>query len=788
MPVSGLLHGLVTGWANEVDQQRKTQREDEDRQFAQQLQMLEQLRTDPRTTPELYQRVLQDTLKLTQGRTRANRGAKPGAMGALGSVLRGESNVQPFMSQTLQDMADGKLPIFQDKESFDKARSGTYDDLPGGANNPTPPMDHSSTQGGANVAGSVPAVGANPAGPGPTPTPPPPAQNLGAARPPDQGAQPAPSPMPQGPQPTPPGTGGMLDAATGLSQQVAQGGPLRPTLGGPVSPAGSGTAPSPTAGRPFDDIISKTAALFGIRPELAHAVIKHESNYNPNAVSPAGAMGLMQLIPSTAQAMGVGNPMDPLENIRGGLRYLKGLLDKYNGNEAAALAAYNAGPGAMDSGRALQIPETQAYVAKILSDASTVAPQAGAAATPRPTGPNRANSLLRVGGQGQIPAAPSTGDILSAHRGSPSAFFNPNEVAQIGASAQASTIPIQARADYEALVPIVGPELAGLAVAHKIAGFSGGTVTTRQGKVYIDNNTGEMVPSVFKADKYGGNVEIDPRTDEPLGANMKLYVAGDYQAQTDDQGHTRYIKKSAAAAGQPGAVGPDLGAIGKTAPAGPLATVTGAQNQPEVVRVGRSGTEAKPVDVVTPPPPGEGGPPTRRPATRYEPQKPLSDSQQSTLASIGVVERTADRALAVIDQLKKRGFNMTNPIPQTLRLWLYSHGWTQDELEEQLFQNVGANEANAIRNLTGGRTNMRLLDILQQHTGQPGNSLKLLQEKLQGLKKLSGDMRASIGEAAGQYRPRAYDVPGGPQRSDQTAPPAGANTPPPPPRWSNSPQ
>jgi len=91
--------------------------------------------------------------------------------------------------------------------------------------------------------------------------------------------------------------------------------------------------------------IDEAAAATGLPPELIVAVIYHESGGNPRAVSRAGARGLMQLMPRTARGLGVSDPFDPRQNIMGGARYLRGQLDRFGGNLALALAAYNAGPG-----------------------------------------------------------------------------------------------------------------------------------------------------------------------------------------------------------------------------------------------------------------------------------------------------------------------------------------------------------------------------------------------------------------------------------------------------------
>ena len=117
----------------------------------------------------------------------------------------------------------------------------------------------------------------------------------------------------------------------------------------------------------FSDLIEETAQKYGVDASLVEAVIQAESNFNPDAVSSAGAMGLMQLMPATASSLGVADPFNPEQNVDGGVRLLSQLLNSYDGNASLALAAYNAGPGAVATyGGIPPYQETQTYVQRVL--------------------------------------------------------------------------------------------------------------------------------------------------------------------------------------------------------------------------------------------------------------------------------------------------------------------------------------------------------------------------------------------------------------------------------------
>ncbi len=118
----------------------------------------------------------------------------------------------------------------------------------------------------------------------------------------------------------------------------------------------------------IDEIVDTFSSKYNIDGDFIKAIIKQESGFNPNATSKKGAMGLMQLMPATAKSLGVINAYNPWENVEGGVKYLKGLMDRFNNDEKLALAAYNAGPNAVKKyGGIPPYKETQNYVNSIMS-------------------------------------------------------------------------------------------------------------------------------------------------------------------------------------------------------------------------------------------------------------------------------------------------------------------------------------------------------------------------------------------------------------------------------------
>jgi soluble lytic murein transglycosylase-like protein len=179
-----------------------------------------------------------------------------------------------------------------------------------------------------------------------------------------------------------------LEAATdGAAKGAAATASVSPLQGQPTATraATAGAAPGVAGGSAFDGLLRAAAAREGVDPHLVAAVATAESRLNPLAVSPAGAKGLMQLMDGTARSLGVADSLDPAQNAAGGARYLRQLLDRFDGDVPHALAAYNAGPGAVDRyGGIPPFKETQEYVQRVLGYRDHYQASAQQAATSRP--------------------------------------------------------------------------------------------------------------------------------------------------------------------------------------------------------------------------------------------------------------------------------------------------------------------------------------------------------------------------------------------------------------------
>jgi soluble lytic murein transglycosylase-like protein len=168
----------------------------------------------------------------------------------------------------------------------------------------------------------------------------------------------APVQLPGLPQAAPDGSGSF--ASQLQSQMAAQGGDTAQT--------GAPGAPAMLAPAQIDALVSQNAQSQEVDPSLIKAIIANESGFNANATSGAGAQGLMQLMPGTAAGLGVTDAYDPAQNVAGGTKYIKGLLQRFNGDVRLAVAAYNAGPGAVEKyGGVPPYAETQNYVQNVLS-------------------------------------------------------------------------------------------------------------------------------------------------------------------------------------------------------------------------------------------------------------------------------------------------------------------------------------------------------------------------------------------------------------------------------------
>jgi len=192
--------------------------------------------------------------------------------------------------------------------------------------------------------------------------------------------------MMAGPAPAPTQATPTSPTSFSTALQNATAGSGSATLATPATATASATSTSSSlpAGTPYAAEITSAATANGIDPALLAGLVKQESGFNPNAGSGAGARGLTQLMPGTASGLGVSNVLDPVQSLNGGAKYLKQQLDAFGGDVTKALAAYNAGPGAVQRfGGVPPYSETQNYVRIVQANAAAY--RAGSTSTPPST-------------------------------------------------------------------------------------------------------------------------------------------------------------------------------------------------------------------------------------------------------------------------------------------------------------------------------------------------------------------------------------------------------------------
>jgi soluble lytic murein transglycosylase-like protein len=175
-------------------------------------------------------------------------------------------------------------------------------------------------------------------------------------------------------------------SSTSFASALQSAAPASLASSSPVSATAASTSSSLPAGTPYAAEITQAATANGVDPALLAGLVKQESGFNPSAGSGAGARGLTQLMPGTASGLGVTNILDPAQNLNAGAKYLKQQLDAFGGDVTKALAAYNAGPGAVQRfGGVPPYAETQNYVRIVQANAAAY--RAGTTSTPSPSAP-----------------------------------------------------------------------------------------------------------------------------------------------------------------------------------------------------------------------------------------------------------------------------------------------------------------------------------------------------------------------------------------------------------------